>query len=114
MHQANLITTAWLSLYLFALTSCSTHYSMPLFGTSTRRHDHDFLTGSDPFATPIPLGSNHLTEYTSEVVPSLAPGVNAKHAGVLLPNITDGFTGTNPDVGAIIEGRPVPRWGATR
>jgi hypothetical protein len=86
----------------------------PLFGTSTSRHEGDVITVSDPFTSPITLGPDHLTEVGATAPPALSPGVSAKNAGAEIPNITDGHAGAAPDMGAIIEGRPVPRWGATR
>ena len=86
----------------------------PLFGTSRRRHDGDVITVSNPFATTITLGANHLTETATVSTPALAPGSSPKHAGVPIPNITDGFTGNAPDMGAVIEGRAEPTRGAPR
>ena len=34
--------------------------------------------------------------------------------GIEMPNVTDGYAGAAPDMGAIIEGRPPVRWGAVR
>ncbi len=85
----------------------------PVFGDSTRRHEHDVVTTSDPFIVPVPLGPDHLTLISEETTaPALAPGGSAKHAGVEIPNVTDGHAGAAPDIGAIIEGRPTPQWGA--
>jgi hypothetical protein len=83
-----------------------------LFGESTARHEGDVITVSDPFEGAVMLGGDHLTEVMIEVVPALAGGDLAQGAGAVIPNITDGFTGAAPDIGAIIEGRPVPQWGA--
>jgi hypothetical protein len=41
----------------------------------------------------------------------LKPGSAAIDRGVALPNITDGFTGTAPDLGALEADRPVPIYG---
>jgi len=60
------------------------------------------------------VGANHLTEFTAETTAALRSDANVRNAGVALPNITDGFTGPAPDIGAVIGGRPVPRWGAKR
>lgn len=88
--------------------------TMPLFGTSTSRHEHDILSEENPFVSAIVLGADHLTEYTGNTVPVLSTSAHAKNAGVEIPNITDGHSGSAPDMGAIIEGRVVPRWGAVR
>jgi hypothetical protein len=86
----------------------------PLFGTSSSRHEHDLISEANPFVSPITLGADHLTEIMSEAVPTLSSTANAKNSGVEIPNITDGYSGSAPDMGAIIEGRSVPRWGAVR
>jgi len=41
----------------------------------------------------------------------LKPGSAAVDAGVALPNITDGFTGRAPDLGAYELDRPLPVYG---
>jgi Right handed beta helix region len=86
----------------------------PLFGSSSARHTGDVITVRDPFQSPITLGANHLTEFTAQTTAALRSDANVRGAGVALPNITDGFTGSAPDIGAVISGRPVPRWGAMR
>ncbi|HEU0204004.1 MAG TPA: hypothetical protein VFR86_26650 [Burkholderiaceae bacterium] len=86
----------------------------PLFGSSTQRHQNDLITVGDPFVSPIALGTTHLSEIATTVVPALRSGVNAKNAGAAIANVTDGFGGAAPDIGAIIEGRPLPSWGALR
>jgi predicted phage tail protein len=86
----------------------------PLFGSSSARHTGDVITVRDPFQSPITLGTNHLTEFTAQTTAALRSDANVRGAGVALANITDGFTGAAPDIGAVISGRPVPRWGAMR
>jgi hypothetical protein len=86
----------------------------PVFGSSSKRHEGDIIATSGVFATPITIGTSHLTEYTATPAPALAPGSNARGAGISLPNITDGHTGNAPDIGAVIDGRARPRWGAVR
>jgi hypothetical protein len=41
----------------------------------------------------------------------LKPGSAAVDAGVVLPNITDDFTGRAPDLGAYELDRPIPHYG---
>jgi hypothetical protein len=41
----------------------------------------------------------------------LRRGSAAVDAGTPLPNVTDGFTGRGPDLGALELGSPVPRYG---
>ncbi len=86
----------------------------PLFGTSTHRHFADVISESDPFATPITLGTDHLTMITSNTLPQLRAGTAPKNSGTAIPNITDGFSGASPDMGALIQGRSTPRYGAQR
>lgn len=83
----------------------------PLFGTSTRRHEHDKVTTTNPFVQTITLGSNHLTEYTADPDLTLAGGSAPKNAGIAIPGITDGFSGAAPDMGAIIAGRAAVTYG---
>ena len=54
---------------------------------------------------------NALTEVTGTYTPTLAGGTAPKNSGAVIPNITDGFTGTSPDRGALISGRDLPAWG---
>ena len=56
------------------------------------------------------------TNYTAVYDPSqvnltLAPGSAAIDAGTVIPNVTDGFTGKAPDLGAYEFGQPVPHYG---
>ena len=85
-----------------------------VFASSTARHQNDVMTTSDPFVNPITLGADHRVEITAMATPVLATGTSAKNAGVTIANVTDGFSGAAPDIGALIEGRPVARWGASR
>lgn len=84
----------------------------PVFGTATRRHQADVVTTADPFAPSVTLGANHLTEITTLQLPTLAAGSTPKNAGVAIPNITDGYSGAAPDMGAVIAGRSLPVFGA--
>lgn len=83
----------------------------PLFGTSTRRHQNDQISESDPFVVPIVLGSNYLTLVSTPYTPAVATGRAPSGSGVEIPGITDGYSGSAPDMGAVIAGRPVPIWG---
>jgi hypothetical protein len=86
--------------------------TQPLFGTSTRRHQFDVVTTSDPFTPSVTLGGTHLTRVTITQVPTLAAGAAMRNTGVAIPNITDGFSGAAPDMGAVISGRPAVAYGA--
>jgi hypothetical protein len=84
----------------------------PVFGQSIKRHEFDRVTTSDPFATPVSLGATHLTEITNIQIPTLAAGSAPKNTGTAIPNITDGYSGAAPDMGAVISGRTLPTYGA--
>lgn len=89
----------------------------PLFGTSQTRHEHDLQSPSDPFEVPFSLGPTHLTEVGRSgppYVPTLRAGEALLSGGVAIPNVTDGYAGPNPPIGAVITGRAQPRWGAPR
>lgn len=81
---------------------------------SRRRHDGDLLLEPAPFTQDDGLGTDHLMRYDREFVPLLKTSSVARSAGVLLPNIAGGVNGSAPDLGALTDGRPVPRWGAGR
>ena len=42
---------------------------------------------------------------------TLRPGSAAIDAGTVIPNVTDGFTGAAPDLGAYEFGKPIPHYG---
>lgn len=83
----------------------------PVFSTSTQRHQNDVISEQDPFAVDISLGSNYLTRITTLYTPSLSLGSAPQGTGVAIPGITDGFSGSAPDMGAVITGVTPPTWG---
>ena len=83
----------------------------PVFSGATQRHAQDNITISNPWTSTVTLGGDYLTEVMVAYTPALSPGTVPKNSGVVIPNITDGFTGGAPDRGAIIEGRPIPQYG---
>jgi hypothetical protein len=44
----------------------------------------------------------------------LKPGSAAVDRGVAIPNVTDGFAGAAPDLGALEAGQPMPIYGPRR
>jgi hypothetical protein len=92
-----------------AFTSLPT--TTPLFSTFTNRHQNDNISEVDPFATDIVLGPNYRTQITTIYTPVLSPGSAPTNNGVVIPNVTDGFSGAAPNRGAILSGRPLPQWG---
>ncbi|MCK6460515.1 MAG: hypothetical protein L6Q95_11555 [Planctomycetes bacterium] len=95
----------------FAAIRLKLYETEPVFGTSRHRHDGDVVVGAEPFTTPLPLGADYLDEVTTQFVPTLGATSAARNAGTPIPNVTDGYSGAAPDMGAIISGRPVPAWG---
>lgn len=83
----------------------------PVFSASTQRHQNDVITDSDPFLADITLGSSYLTQITTPYTPFLAAGTAPRSAGADIPGVTDGFSGSAPDMGAMITGRASPVWG---
>ena len=83
----------------------------PVHGESTRRHEGDVVTEANPFSEEVKLGDHYLTQITQRYVPTLSDGTAPRGKGVVIPGITDGFSGAAPDMGAVISGRPVPTWG---
>lgn len=59
-------------------------------------------------AVTIPLS---YTTFMQPIAATLRPGSNAVDAGILLPNVNDGFNGIAPDLGAIERGATPPRYG---
>jgi hypothetical protein len=96
---------------LAALQS-SIRATTPLFGASTKRHQNDvLLNDSDPFATDIVTGSDFLTKVTTPYTPFLSSNATASGTGLVIPGITDGYSGVAPNRGAIITGRAIPIYG---
>lgn len=83
----------------------------PLFSGNTRRQVADTICESQPWVTPIVLGSDYLTEVLSTYTPQAADGTAIRNNGVAISGITDGYSGAAPDRGAIISGRSVPAYG---
>lgn len=85
--------------------STSTTNFTPVFGSQTRFVETDGVSEADPFVTSVVLGADESTEVTIAYRPRLASGSNPKNNGVAVAGITDGYTGDDPDVGAVIDGR---------
>ena len=107
-------TFSWLAGGVFP-TLVAAYAGLPatrsVFSALTKRHAQDVITVANPWTTTVTLGANYRTEVTETYTPQLAPGTTPKSTGVVIPNITDGFSGAAPDRGALIEGRAVPHYG---
>jgi hypothetical protein len=83
----------------------------PVFGSSTRRHDGCLISEANPFVEEIRLGEDYLIRVTQLYVPRLSDSAAPRGKGVAIPGITDGFIGPAPDMGAVITGIPLTKWG---
>ena len=81
-------------------------------GAPSIRHTDDVICSSNPFVNSIALGPDGATEAKGRTTPTLRSGSAPNNAGVNIPNITDGYSGSQPDMGAVIDGRSPPPWGA--
>ncbi len=83
----------------------------PVFSGQSKRLFQDQICERDPFVTDVDMGSGYLTEVVQSYAPTLSNGTAPKNSGVSIPNVTDGFSGSAPDRGALISGRPIVAWG---
>ena len=87
--------------------------SLAEFQAGTGQEKHGVLVGYDSFVHVVPPNVDdpqHVYDpydYDFRLMPA-SPAVDA---GVELPNITDGFAGKAPDLGAIELGQPMPHYG---
>jgi hypothetical protein len=72
--------------------------------------DNGRLLNAMPFAAVITIPGSYQTFVQPPDV-RLSATTNALDAGVVLPNINDGFAGANPDLGAIERGSALPVYG---
>jgi hypothetical protein len=87
--------------------------------TGTRQDQHSLTLDYDIFVKVPQLDAKDLQRvqelYKAENLDfRLKPGSAAVDRGVELPNITDGFAGRAPDLGALEVGQPVPVYGPRR
>ncbi len=71
---------------------------------------HGRVVGSDIFASGLVTPASYKTAVTP-FDGKLAPGSDAIDHGTILPNVTDGFAGAAPDLGAQETGCPAPIYG---
>lgn len=81
----------------------------PIFSGQQRFHE-DVVTVFNIFTPAIKLPATSATAVEGTYYPQLASGT-AKNTGVVIPNITDGYLGSKPDRGAVIQGRTRARYG---
>lgn len=87
--------------------------SLKEYSEATGQDKHSILVDYDIFRNVrIPDMTDPQRVYKVESVDfQLREGAAAIDAGVELPNITDGFAGKAPDLGALEYGKPVPHYG---
>lgn len=86
----------------------------PYVTTLTKRHEHDVVELEQPFVQSVVLGPTYLSQVQQAFNLALKPGSLGKHSGLVIPGVTDGFSGPAPDRGAVIAGQPVLRYGPSR
>jgi len=90
--------------------------SLAAYSAATGQDTHSVLLDYDVFVNVTPLDASDLDHI--QVVRDgraqdfrLRPGSEAVDRGVAIPNVTEGFGGTAPDLGALELGQPLPVYG---
>ena len=86
------------------------------YAAATHQDEHSLTLDYDVFVNVPRLDAKDLKSvqklYKAEDLDfRLKPGSAAIDRGVVLPNITDGFAGAAPDLGALEAGQPAPHYG---
>lgn len=90
--------------------------TLEAYAQATQQDRHSVLVDYDIFMKVSKLDAKDLATVqrlyeAKDLDFSLRPGSAAVDRGVALPNVTDGFTGQAPDLGALEVGRPMPVYG---
>ena len=90
--------------------------TLEAYAQATQQDQHSVLVDYDVFTKVARLDAKDLAMaqrlYTAEDIDvRLKPGSAAVDRGTELPNITDGFAGRAPDLGAGEVGQPLPIYG---
>jgi hypothetical protein len=93
-----------------------TFATLDAYAQATKQDQHSVLVDYDIFMKVAKLDGKDLVTvqrlYKAEDFDfRLKPGSAAVDRGIALPNVTDGFTGQAPDLGALEVGQPVPIYG---
>jgi hypothetical protein len=87
--------------------------SLADFTRATGQEKHGIIVDYDSFVhvTPPNISDPRHVYNPDDFDFRLSPNSPAVDAGVILPNVTDGFSGKAPDLGAIELGQPMPHYG---
>ena len=92
--------------------------TLAAYAAATGRDLNSILVDYSIFMNVPPLDARDLTNITNlyDLTGNgldfrLRPGSAAVDRGTLIPNVTDGFTGAAPDLGAYELGAPLPHYG---
>jgi hypothetical protein len=93
-----------------------TFATLEAFAQATRQDQHSVLVDYDVFMKVARLDAKDVATvqrlYRAEDIDvRLKPASAAVDRGVEVPNVTDGFTGRAPDLGALEVGQPMPVYG---
>jgi hypothetical protein len=83
------------------------------FRAATGQEAHGMEVDFDIFERMVPPdpAKRHAVYHAMELNFRLKPGSKAIDAGAPIPTVNDGFAGRAPDLGALEEGKPEPRYG---
>jgi hypothetical protein len=86
------------------------------YSAATGQDQHSVLVDYDIFVNVPKLDAQDPAQRTTRVDVTnvdfrLKPGSAAVDAGTVIPNVTDGFTGAAPDLGALESGKPLIQYG---
>ena len=100
-------------LYEPAPQDWKTFPTLAQFHQATSQEAHGVELDFDCFErlAPPDAASRHAVYHAMDLNFRLKPGSKAVDAGVAIPTVNDGFTGTAPDLGALELGKPEPKYG---
>ena len=92
--------------------------SLAAYSAATGRDMHSVMLDYSIFMNVPPLDARDLAHITNlydlaanNLDFRLKPGSAAVDKGMVIPNVTDGYTGAAPDLGALEVGQPMPQYG---
>ena len=86
------------------------------YSAATRQDTHSVTLDYDVFQNVPMLNARDMTKIRNlydakDFDFSLKPGSAAIDKAAIIPNVTDGYTGSSPDLGALEYGKPAPHYG---